>query len=248
MEIVPGERAVFLEDGKTLVVSDTHIGFQIELARSGIRIPPQEEDFADKISSLYEKTGAKKLVLLGDVKHAFLGPTYDEEDKVVSFLNILLDRKLKVEIVPGNHDGDLGNVLPRKIKLHKPAGAIIGETGLFHGHSWPDEKILSCKNIILSHIHPSVAFVDTLGAFHKEPCFLAARILPAQASFNFPGARVNKSARVLVMPAWNPLLGGGIVQDLKFDSGFWKCLDLAGARVLLVDGTFIGTVGALRKQ
>ncbi len=248
MEIVVGERAVFLEDTRTLVVSDLHVGFEIELGRGGVFIPPQEEAFAQKLHSIYRKAGAKRLLLLGDVKHSFVGPTYDEEDFVVGFLRALLKARMKVEIVPGNHDGDLANVVPRGIRMHPADGAVIGNAGVFHGHTWPRVELLSCKNLLLSHIHPAVAFVDTLGAFHKEPCFLATTLLAPQMAFNFPGVRANLSAHVLVMPAWNSLLGGAIVQDLRFDTGFWKCLDREGARVLLTDGTLLGTVGDLRKK
>jgi putative SbcD/Mre11-related phosphoesterase len=248
MEIVKGERAILLEDSRTLVVSDLHIGFEVELMKNGIFVPPQGPLFAEQISAIAERTKAKRLVLLGDVKHAFTDPTYAEEDRVVDFLKRLVGTGLKIEIIPGNHDGDLKNVLPAKVKMHPADGAIIGDTGLFHGHAWPSARLLECRNLLISHIHPTVAFVDSMGAFHKEPCFITCRLLPEQIRFNFPGKKFNREARVLVMPAWNGLLGGGVVQEMRFDTGFWKCLDLESSQVFLTDGTLLGKIGDLQRR
>jgi uncharacterized protein len=246
MEIIKGERAVFLEDSKTLVVGDLHIGFEIELARSGILVPPQGPEFAHKLISLAKSAGAKRILLLGDTKHAFAFPSYSEEDKVVEFLRILAKSKYAIELVPGNHDGDIGNVLPRKIRLHPASGAVIGKTGLFHGHAYPSEKVLSCDNLIIAHLHPNVALVDSLGAFHKEPCFLAARLLPEQIKSIFPGAKkANAAAQVLIIPAFNPLPGGAIVNEIQFDRGFMKCIDFASATAVLADGTVLGRLADL---
>jgi uncharacterized protein len=247
MELVRGERAVFLEDSASLVISDLHIGFEIELGRNGIFVPSQGPIFLKTISALAQRLKAKRIVLLGDVKHAFVDPTYSEEDKVVDFLEGLAATGKRIEIVPGNHDGDLKNVVPSKIKFHPSSGAVIGKTALAHGHAWPDGKLLSCENLLLSHLHPNVAFVDSLGAFHKEPCFLAGGLLSEQLRFNYEKLKLPKKLpNLMIMPGWNSLLGGSIVQELDFATGFWKCVDRANLNVILTDGTIVGKLGEMK--
>ncbi|MFH0961843.1 MAG: metallophosphoesterase [archaeon] len=243
MEIVKGERAVFLPRERLVAISDIHIGFEIELGRHGVFIPDQSPAFLSRISAILKKTGAKRIIILGDVKHSFSSPTFLEEEKVVSFLESL-SKLARVEIVPGNHDGELGNVLPRKIKLHKASGAIIGKTGFFHGHSWPDERLLSARTLVFSHLHPNVAFLDSLGGFHKEPCYLAGLIPREKLAENYKKVP-KKLLRALVLPAFNSLLGGSIIQDVDFSRGFWKCIDTESLNAILIDGTVLGGIESL---
>lgn len=241
MEIVRGEKAVFIPEENLVAVSDLHIGFEIELGRHGIFVPDQGPVFLSRISGILKKTGAKRVLLLGDVKHSFASPTFLEEEKVVSFLG-KLSGLARVEVVPGNHDGGIGNVLPKGVRLRKSSGALIGSTGFFHGHSWPDEKLVnSAKTLVFSHIHPSIALMDSLGGFHKEPCYLTGLLSRRRLAENYKKVP-KKLPRAFVLPAFNTLLGGAIVQDLDFSLGFWKCIDRESLKAILTDGTILGGI------
>lgn len=242
MEVLGGERAVFFRKDKILALSDTHIGFEIELGRNGVFVPDQVPSFLSRIASLVSETGAKKILLLGDVKHSFVSPTFSEEGRVVRFLEGLL-KLAKVEIVPGNHDGDLANVIPKGVKFHSAGGVKIGKFGFFHGHAWPDKKLLSAETLVLSHLHPNVVLKDSLGGFHKEPCFLAGK-LSRDALSEYYGSAIKRKAppKVLVIPAFNALLGGAIVQEADFTLGFWKCIERESLKVVLSDGTILGVI------
>ena len=73
---VYNERALLV--GKTLVIADLHIGLEYELRKKGIFIFSQYEKMKNRIISLLEKTKAKRIILLGDLKHNIPRATFEE--------------------------------------------------------------------------------------------------------------------------------------------------------------------------
>ena len=51
------------------------------------------------------------------------------------------EKLVKIEIFPGNHDGNLKKLIPKNIVHHPSKGAAIlngaKKIGLLHGHTWP---------------------------------------------------------------------------------------------------------------
>jgi len=77
--MTPGNKrkpALFV--GKTLVVSDLHIGIEHSFRKSGIKIPSGTENMKKSILEMIDETGAEKLVILGDLKHKVPGITMQE--------------------------------------------------------------------------------------------------------------------------------------------------------------------------
>ena len=121
---------------KTLVIADLHLGIEYDLYKSGIRIPSQTQKQLAKLIGYIEKTDPDRLLLLGDVKHNVPLISYQEQGDVPRFLGELA-KHAPIDIVPGNHDGNLGFLIPKgaDITLHSSRGVLRGDIGYFHGHA-----------------------------------------------------------------------------------------------------------------
>jgi len=161
--IVDEDRAVFLEDIATLVIADLHIGYEEELAERGIIVPPQWGNLRGRMETLVEKYGAKKLVILGDLKHEILRtPRYLRE--------FLRDMDVEIHLAKGNHDGGIEDMVD--FQVHPPSGFRIGRYGFFHGHSHPSPQVMGSDVVFMGHLHPEVSLPGSTGKGHRMPCLL----------------------------------------------------------------------------
>ena len=80
-------------------------------------------------------------MLLGDVKHNVPRTSWQEKKEIPRFLSRLASR-VAVDVVPGNHDSDLADMAPLGVQVRPSSGFVQDGVGYFHGHTWPDEKIL----------------------------------------------------------------------------------------------------------
>ncbi|MGQ0535710.1 MAG: metallophosphoesterase [Methanobacteriota archaeon] len=243
IEPIWGERALLLlGNERVMVAGDLHVGLESGLARDGVRIQSQTSAMRERLVQLVEEHGIQRLVLIGDLKHAVASSSFQEERELPAFLDRLAPR---VELVPGNHDAALPE-LPGLVR-HPATGTTIEDVGLSHGHAWPTPEVLSCPTVVISHNHPSVLLRDELGAGAKEPCWVRAR-------FRTRGARrlgVRPGARLIVLPAFNELLGG-VAFNAVDESPLGPLLtndlvDLEKAVLTTLDGIDLGTVGTLRR-
>jgi uncharacterized protein len=245
---VPCEPILLLEpDGKqdpkgkkVLVVADLHLGLEASLRKVGMHLPSQTNIRTRHILDVLGRTGAKRLVLLGDVKHTIGGFSRQEEEELPRFFKELLSKVKSIDIVVGNHDGGLKDALPDGIKLHQHL--VIGDVGLTHGHSWPPEDVMACQHVVMGHDHPTVLFLDELGQRHFYPCWVKGRLVPSRAEGRYKGIRSGGTG--LVMPAFDDLGSGTPVnlQKVKLLGPLLSngVIDLATATIHLVDGTFLG--------
>ena len=177
LKIVPGEPAALIEGReKALVVADLHLGFERELSQLGINMPSQTEKLYMRLRNLIAKHGPSRVILLGDVKHGVPAITEQEWTDIPVFFERLLELGVEVDVVPGNHDGNIEVLLPSGIEVAQQHGIILGDAGLFHGHTWPDIKMLGCETLVIGHIHPTITFRDPMGfritnqVWVKAPC------------------------------------------------------------------------------
>lgn len=195
--VVPGPYpALFLKDHRALVLTDLHIGYESSLKEKGIYIPQNSYPYIRSIiHSLLESTGARTLIMLGDVKHEFGKPSAQEWVEVKDLLQFLSDMGIEVHVVRGNHDNYIISILNRMgVPLHDPF-MVLGDILLLHGHKVveiPD----GVRAILMGHEHPAVSSRDLSGSRYKFKCFLAGHL----------GKR-----RLVVLPSISPLsLGVGI--------------------------------------
>jgi len=244
---------------RVLVVADIHLGIEWDLGNSGIVVPSQSGQALAKIMEYIDATSPERVVLLGDVKHNVPLISWQEREEVPHFLESIAKRTA-VDIVPGNHDGDmeflLQHILPGlEVTLQPARGFVLDGVGYFHGHTWPDPVLLSCDHIVMAHNHPTIRFTDRLGFSSAEPAWIRTRLNSKvlEAHFKTKGGDLPWSdPEVVIMPAFCQLCGGvafneslhGDLLGPVFNSG---AVELDVAQAYLLDGTRLGKLSDLRK-
>ena len=235
------------EDERVLVVGDLHIGWEITLAQQGIHVPSQTPKLADRLLEVIRKSSPTKIVFLGDVKHTVLGAELEEWRDIPEFFERIVPRVPDVQIIQGNHDGNIEPMTPREVKIIPPSGIALWEKyGLFHGHAWPAPELLGCESLIQGHLHPVVAFTDALGyritrpVWVRAPCNatrLARAILKdakrrkirdvAEAVKERYGVEL-RASKCLFAPPFNDFLGGRPINVRQHSGSGWKRIDRFG--------------------
>lgn len=214
ISMVKGEPALLIRNAKALVVADLHIGLDLKYKEKGMFFPNATERMAADIRRLLKKTGAKSLVILGDVKESIAYPKFAEFMELRRFFETL--KGVRISIVKGNHDGDLekvmGNFAP-DIEITKEK--IMGCVALVHGNAWPSEQAMRQRYLISAHGHFAV---DVDGK--NEKAWLFAK---AGKGMGKRYGRSNKNIRLVIMPAFNDLiLGTQVSEDTKNRTQFFR--------------------------
>ncbi len=252
---VYGAPALKIKSAKesTLVVADLHMGMESELASRGVVLPSQVPKIKERLLELIERERPKRLIFLGDVKHNVPIATWQEWRELPAFFEELA-KLVRVEVVPGNHDGGLKGMVPSDVKIHGVGGILFGiSIGLVHGHAWPSPELMKAKLLVSAHNHPAVKFRDELGARTIEPVWLRCKLDPSKLPKKLQGAAKNSMPKLLVMPAFGELVGGAAVNQAVpkeligpiFKSG---AAIIEDAEVYLLDGTCLGLVKNLKGQ
>ncbi|KYH42307.1 MAG: phosphoesterase [Candidatus Bathyarchaeota archaeon B26-1] len=263
------------ESKKTLIVADLHIGWEVSLAEEGVHIPSQTPKLLGKLLTIIEDNKPDSLLILGDVKHAVAKIEMEEWRDVPNFFEEVLRKVGDVKVILGNHDGNLEPLLPEGVDVVSPRGLILGDVGLFHGHTWPRPEMMGCRILVIGHVHPVVTFRDPTGFRITRQVWVRAecdgrsltRLLLKRI-----GAKLGKEppkllenlrktrpevTHIVIMPSFNEFLGGQAVnrrrigREDKFREFIGPVLrsgsvNLESAEVYLLDGTFLGTIKQLR--
>ena len=253
---------------KTLIVADLHLGWEANLAQKGIHIPSQTSKILQKLVDIIDTTTPETLVVLGDVKHTIAKAEPGEWKDVPAFFEALKTKVEDVQIVRGNHDGNLEPLLLHGMKMHPSTGIILDTLGLFHGHTWPSKRLLDSATLIMGHIHPTVTFRDAQGFQITTPVWIRVRIRKAKlAGPRLENRQISpspppntkkdpfwkpKARQLLIMPCFNEFLGG---RPLNKKSEYRRYMgpvlraeaaSMDKGDVYLLDGTYLGTVEQLR--
>jgi len=246
LDFITGDSALLI--GKALVIADLHLGAEHDYRSAGIRMPSRTPDVGKKLEALIRKTRAKRLVILGDVKHRVPGISFQEGREVPQLLG-RLSEKVSVEVVPGNHDGWLEKLCPN-ITMHPSGGIRLGNFWLTHGHAWPSDMAMKADAIIIGHNHPQVEFRDRLGTVWREKAWVRVPLRRKLLQKHYNKSSIQKSIpELLLMPAFGELVGGWAVNrpndDGKLVGGLGpitKCADMKHALAFMLDGTFLGEI------
>ena len=248
LKIVPGDAALVFStaESKTLLVSDLHLGLEKEMAKKGFRLPAYSVKMVERVKRIAETYGAKRLAVLGDVKHT-VGKVEDIDWGVIPwFFDTMLDLFEVVEVVPGNHDGNIKTVLPVRVKLDPSNGAVLGtgkdRIGVAHGHAWPSEEAIATRNLVIGHSHFTYEMRDALGSRTRESVWVTAEYEVAEL---MEGAgyksKLRGTGKLTVMPPFNRLVGGQPINRSKsFQFGpvlSSRSVSLEDADIFLTDGT-----------
>ncbi|KCZ70892.1 putative phosphoesterase, ICC [Candidatus Methanoperedens nitroreducens] len=235
---------------RTLVIADIHLGIEWDLYNSGISIPSQVEKRKMRILSYIKKVRPDVIVLLGDIKHNVPRTSWQEKKEVPEFLKTLASFA-HVDIVPGNHDGDIEYLIPENVTVRDMRGFVLDNAGYFHGHTWPSRELLSVPCVAMSHNHPTIRFTDTLGHALSEPVWIRTHFIEKAMREHY-GELDWINPEVIIMPAFNELCGGipfneSMHEELLGPVFSNHAIELERARAFLLDGTDLGTIGSLRR-
>ena len=249
---------------RILVLADLHIGWESTLADKGFHIPSQVGKMLKRIKRIVRAYRPRKLIFLGDVKHTVAGAEAEEWAEIPAFFEELKKLVDEIAIVPGNHDGRLEALLPDGVEMLSSGGiALWGSFGLFHGHAWPSPELLACKWLITGHVHPVVVFRE--GPYFRTSSRVwllmdcdgpsLAEEMVRRGRARAGELRDVKAGKLIVMPSFNEFLGGQAINRPRASDESLigpvlrsRSVDLAGAEVYMLDGTFLGTVGQLRQS
>jgi putative SbcD/Mre11-related phosphoesterase len=258
---------------RTLVVSDLHLGWEKLLSQKGVHVPSQTPKIKNMLLKVIKQTKPTRLILLGDVKDAITRVSMEEWKDIPEFFEDVQKTVSDLQVIVGNHDGNIEPLLPEKVKIVPATGISFGDVGLFHGHAWPAPELLECKSLITGHVHPTVAIRDPMGLRMTKQVFVKATCNGEQltkALLNFLGTKTGtnvsgtlkkqyklklKVAQLFIVPAFNQFLGGRPINETKkrkksdtyigpiLRSG---CVNIDDAEIYLLDGTFLGTINQLK--
>jgi putative SbcD/Mre11-related phosphoesterase len=260
---------------RILVVADLHIGWEVKLAEQGIHIPSQTPKILEKMIQLIENCKPTGIIFLGDVKHAIAKVEMEEWRNIPDFFEAIAKRVSNIQIIPGNHDGNLEPLLPETAKVLPSTGIVCGNVGLFHGHTWPAPELLKCRDLVTGHVHPTVAFRDTIGFRITKQVWVKAKCDSLHLAKSLLKNLKIKSAKnpidslqkhfkikfratnLFIMPSFNDFLGGrpinekNLGKDQKSSAFIGPILrsnsvNIDESEAYMLDGTFLGTVNQLR--
>lgn len=158
------QRALLYKD--YAIIADLHLGFEEEMARKGIFLPPAQLKRALDVLKAIRKV-ARKVVIAGDLKHQFSRLGKKEEEDVKKFLDAVEKLKLDLILVRGNHDTFVRHLLEER-GFDVVDRLDLGEISIVHGH-----KDVELNEVtIMGHEHPSISIRDPVGTVAKFPCFL----------------------------------------------------------------------------
>jgi len=255
-----------------LVVADLHIGWEVALAEKGIHVPSQTPKMLNKLLKIIELCKPTSLFFVGDVKHTIAKVELEEWRDVPDFFEALGKEVPDIQVILGNHDGNLEPLLPEAVKVSPSTGLAVGGVGLFHGNSWPKPELFGCRNLVIGHVHPTVTFRDPVGFRITAQVWVKAKIIkerlagaylrsqgvnvqenqnPVAILFRQLNIRLN-SSNIFMMPYFNDFLGGRPInrksQTIEYLGPILRSggVDFDKAETYLLDGTFLGTVEQLR--
>jgi putative SbcD/Mre11-related phosphoesterase len=259
-----------VQQKRIIVLADLHIGWEMAVSGKGIHIPTQTPKLLGRLKDLILRYKPEELLILGDVKHTIATAEASEWHDVPDFFNEARKLVHTISVVRGNHDGNLEPLLPESIELLPATGTILGKVGFFHGHQWPSMDVLTCKAIVMGHVHPVVSLRDPAGfritrqVWIKANCNrkqLATTLKQKHKSASAEQARTrgheSEFLQLFIMPSFNEFLGGRPMNERNVGPDGKtrvtmgpvlrsEAVDMERAETYLLDGSFLGTLGHLR--
>jgi putative SbcD/Mre11-related phosphoesterase len=232
IEIHPGVHitnhfCAYLEQKKTIVLADLHLGYEAALHEDGVTVPKvQKDEMLQRLDTIFKEYPCERVVIAGDFKHQFSKNLWQEWEEVMEVLEFIHDTA-EVSVIRGNHDNYLATILSKRgmelVDSHETGGCLIT-----HGHK--DFELRPDVLTIIAHEHPSVRIRDEIGASVKTPCYVH-----------------HEEKRLLVLPAFSPLAGGSdlTIRD-KFFSPVLKRVDMMQARIFSISEIGLLDFGCLK--
>ncbi|MBK9256478.1 MAG: ligase-associated DNA damage response endonuclease PdeM [Saprospiraceae bacterium] len=163
LQLLP-EKAIFIKESRTLVISDLHLGKVTHFRNSGIAVPAASEGTSmQMLSSAIEKYTPSDVWFLGDLFHSVHNNIWEQ------FSHYVKSRKeIAFTLIKGNHD-----ILSDQ--CYADAGIVVVEELKFNEILFTHEPLDYINNHfynIAGHIHPGVILRGKGRQYLRLPCFL----------------------------------------------------------------------------
>jgi len=174
------ERAVYWPRARTLIVADLHWGKEETFRASSIPIPvgPIQADLK-RLDAALSQTGAKRLLVLGDLWHARAGMAESLFDDLRTWR--ASHAELDIELVRGNHDRRAGTP-PADLRITVRDEPAAEPPFVFRHFPEPSPN----GYVLAGHVHPAVVLRGAGGERLRLPCFwfgAGVGLLPAFGGF-----------------------------------------------------------------
>lgn len=183
-----------LPESRTLLVADLHLGKAATFRKAGLPVPEgaAQRDLA-RLRGLVEATGARRLLILGDLFHAASGCTAVVLDEFRMFRDGVAS--VETVLVLGNHDRRVR--LPASLGLDLVVPELVeGQVRFIHDPRDAEEPSEQPESLdrgaadrrvtFCGHLHPRLAIRSPSGGRLTERCFVerdGCVVLPAFGSF-----------------------------------------------------------------
>ena len=197
--------ALYLPKYKTLIIADSHIGFEEALNKQGILVPRfQFKELIQRLEKILSKVKPETIIINGDVKHEFGRISEQEWRHTLRLIDFLSRHCKNLFLIKGNHDTILGPIAEKR-KITTADQIILGDILITHGH-----KLVKfpkpIKTIIIGHEHPAVGLREK-ARVEIFKCFLKGKY---------------KKAVLIVQPSLNLVTEGTDITREKLLSPFLK--------------------------
>lgn len=161
MHILPSIRIIdlglFLEQHKTLIFNDFHMGYEDAIRNKGVLLPKFAlKDTLARLESIFQKAGKVDCVIInGDLKHEFGRINRQEWSDTLKLIDYLLTKTKTIDIIKGNHDPSLGPIVHKR-GIRVVPSIILGDILILHGDELPKAVAPNIKTIIIGHEHPAL--------------------------------------------------------------------------------------------
>lgn len=197
--------ALYLTKYKTLIISDSHIGYEEALNKQGVMVPRfQFTELLKRLEKIFAKVKPETIIINGDIKHEFGTISTQEWRHTLRLIDFFARHCKKLIMLKGNHDKVLGPIAEKR-NITIADNIILGDTLITHGHKLVKVLPRNIKTIIIGHEHPAVSFQERPG--DKFKCFLKGKY---------------KKAALIVMPSFNLVIEGSDITKEKLLSPFLK--------------------------
>lgn len=152
------ERALYWSAQQTLFIADLHLGKSAQ--------PETVTGDLNRLSRILANTGARRLVVLGDLLHA----TIQVSSNALRSFETWLERYQNIELVlvRGNHDRIAGDPPEDWGFDVVDPGLVMRPFVLYHE---PPEQKVEAGFVMCGHVHPVVAHHIRRGQTAMLPCF-----------------------------------------------------------------------------
>ena len=226
MELGFHDRALHHDD--TLVLADCHLG----KGEANVELPIGDTtDVVDRFEALLADLAPETVVVAGDLLHSYSTIPLSVREAVDALHDAAAAHGAELVVTPGNHDVQLEAVWDGPT----PSEYRVGDTVILHGHEAPTAEA-DAERYVVGHDHPTIVIEG-----RRRACYLV-------------GEDCYRGSDVIVLPAFNRLLSGVVVNEMRageFMSPLITDADALSPEVIDEDGgetlSFPG-LGALREH